>query len=369
MRRPFDLAIDPRWPVAVGLLCALALTACGASDEGTPAGGDGADTWVAPADATDGLDAIGTADELADTVVGKDDDDVWYEQDLQWVTDIPEHVDICSWFDACEGEDATDEAPPEDAAGEADDAGPTEADADPGGGGGDGAADVMATGDVDEGADQAADASAELTDADDATETPDDDAFGDEDVLDEDVLDDPDPDTTDDPDTIGDPDTGGEPDTVFSECDELGIDDSWAGSFVGVIEYDVETGGLLTPEEGLLSIGGDLTFDISCIDSKLVVNGSLEGFATVQGQGDFPFSIALGGYYDPTTQHLSASMGDGVVSLYGLIEVYFVGEFNGDVTESGGFDGDWTASATGTNQAFVTGDAEGEGTWNAEPAL
>ena len=344
-----------RSPSFLLLLAALglALGACGASDQPEGGGGSGGEEIDAAgggaggggeADASSqarGGDRAGLPDasegpddELGDASDGAPEDDV---HGVEWVDTIPDRVDVCNWFDACGGDDLED-------------AGPEAPDAGAGGGGG-GAADA------DAGASAAADAGDAVGEAPDV-------ALEDVELL-PDVMDGQSDGGTAQLDAV---DGGGGADTVFSNCEELGIADQWAGTFEGVIDYDVDSGGLVTPERGKLSIGGDLTFGIDCIDSKLVVTGTLEGFATIASQGDFPFSIELGGYYNPATGHIDTSLGDGVVSIYGLIEVYFIGALSGDLTPEGSFDGDWEAESTGTNQAFVTGTAEGDGTWNASPA-
>lgn len=154
-------------------------------------------------------------------------------------------------------------------------------------------------------------------------------------------------------------------DTFLSECEELGIADSWEGTFEGEIDYDLDTGGLVTPEQGTFPVEGVLFFDINCIDSKLVVTGALDGYATVVGQGNFPFTLNIGGYYSPSTGQLNAEMTDGKVVVYELIEVYFEGTFDGELQEDETFSGVWTGEALGTNTEAITGTAQGDGTWMA----
>lgn len=164
-------------------------------------------------------------------------------------------------------------------------------------------------------------------------------------------------------------DTGaGSWDSIFSSCEELGIGPSWAGSFLGSVDYDLNSNGLVYPEQGIMPVGGDLTFDIACIDSKLVVNGTMDGVATVVGQGDFPFVLHLSGYYSPSKKHLDAAIIDGKVTIYGVIEVFFEGAFSGDLQPDGTFLGSWSGVSTGTNQQIVTGTASGDGSWAASEA-
>ncbi len=107
-----------------------------------------------------------------------------------------------------------------------------------------------------------------------------------------------------------------------------------------------------------------------CIDSKLVVQGLMDGSGQVLGrteQGDFPFTVKLAGFYSPATHTLTAQMVDGIVLIYGLLEVYFSGTFTGELTPFGDFDGVGQGSASETNVETITGLASGIGTWTADP--
>ena len=73
---------------------------------------------------------------------------------------------------------------------------------------------------------------------------------------------------------------------------------AWAGTFVGEIDYNV-TPNPLTPSTGTLPVNGSLGFDITCIESKFIVRGTMDGIATVVDQGDFPFQLSIFGTYDP----------------------------------------------------------------------
>lgn len=156
------------------------------------------------------------------------------------------------------------------------------------------------------------------------------------------------------------------PDSSFGGCADLGVSDTWAGTFLGAVSYSV-TPNPLTPSEGVLPVTGDLAFDIRCIESKLIVRGTMDGLATVEGQGDFPFTMRLGGVYDPETKRMQAEMVDAQVSLYDLIIVYFEGTLYGQIGNDGRFAGTWEGESTGTNQQFITGTASGEGVWGAGP--
>jgi len=150
----------------------------------------------------------------------------------------------------------------------------------------------------------------------------------------------------------------------FEDCGELGIASSWAGTFVGAIDYNV-TPNPLTPSTGTLPVNGTLGFEIQCIESKFVVSGDMDGVATVEDQGDFPFTLHIVGTYDPRERAMHANMVDGEVSIYGLIIVYFEGDFDGAIVDDA-FQGTWSGASTGTNQTFITGTATGDGFWAAE---
>ena len=167
-------------------------------------------------------------------------------------------------------------------------------------------------------------------------------------------------------------DTVEEEDTFLADCENLGVSPQWAGSFEGAIEYHIPEAleDLFYPTDGILIVGGSLSFDIACVDSKLIVSGDMDGTANVAGEGDFPFSVGLAGYFNPATGLLNASLVDGMVVLYGLAEIYFSGDFVGTLSEEV-FDGTWTASYDGTNFPLPPGDvpeADGLGTWSAQPA-
>ena len=174
-----------------------------------------------------------------------------------------------------------------------------------------------------------------------------------------------------DGDTEGDvSDDAGEPDTFLADCENLGVSPNWSGAFDGAIEYHIPEAleELFYPTDGILIVGGSLSFDISCVDSKLIVSGDMDGTANVAGEGDFPFSVGLAGYYNPETGLLNASLVEGMVVLYGLAEIYFSGDFIGTLIDES-FDGTWSATYDGTNFPLPPGDvpeADGLGTWTAQ---
>ncbi len=165
-------------------------------------------------------------------------------------------------------------------------------------------------------------------------------------------------------------DTG--PAEIFSDCENLGISNRWDGAFTGAIVFDISTMGLVPPEleQGIITVTGDLGFDIVCIDSKLLVQGQMSGSGRVPGgaaPGDFPFEVTISGFYSPSNQALNADMIEGVVTIYGLVEAYFAGTIEGSL-KSGQLIGTWQGATTGTNlPTVITGDAEGKGAWAADP--
>ena len=269
--------------------------------------------------------------------------------DITVVTEIQEDVDLSDWYQDTSDEDAGPEEtvseevmePSEDdtVSGDAveDAAGPEE----------DGDASEQAEGDT---------ASAEVPE---------------EDVSMDDTADDDGADDASDEDDEG----------IFEDCGALGVAAQWEGTFEGEVETHIEenlaqTLNLLA--DALLPVSGELSFSISCVDSKLIVTGDMLGAATVAGQGDFPFELALFGYYNPETQTMDADIINGMVLLYGLAEVYFVGSFDGDLVADLGqggevFTGQWEGIYNGTNFPLPPGseddvDASGSGTWSAAPA-
>ncbi len=116
-------------------------------------------------------------------------------------------------------------------------------------------------------------------------------------------------------------------------------------------------------------MNGSLAFEITCVESKFIVRGTLDGNAVVPGQfGIFPFQLTLQGHYNKVTQTMTTKMVDGSVSIYGLVHVFFEGDFPGELGADGDFHGTWSGYSTGTDSTLITGDATGDGTWDASPA-
>ncbi|MFT7624083.1 MAG: hypothetical protein ACI9WU_003269 [Myxococcota bacterium] len=147
------------------------------------------------------------------------------------------------------------------------------------------------------------------------------------------------------------------------DCEELGIASDWEGQFTGEIDYDLGAAipGLI--EKDILPVAGDLSFSIQCIEKKLVVLGELDGLALAQ----YPFTLTLQGSYSPTTETLTAKMVDGQVFILGIVEVYFAGDFTGQLVGTAGMAGDWDGESTGNNVG-LNAVALGVGQWTAEPA-
>ena len=157
---------------------------------------------------------------------------------------------------------------------------------------------------------------------------------------------------------------------IFSDCEEMGIEDHWSGTFEGVINFEIDPpiAGLL--EEGALIVSGDLSFEIKCLDQKLVVAGEMNGLGEAEGEvGKHPYTSKLAGYYDPVEGRIEADLVEGVVTvLYSVlsVEVYYAGTLEGVLSSSGNFEGTWTGSETG-NELGAGVVAEGDGTWQADP--
>lgn len=148
-------------------------------------------------------------------------------------------------------------------------------------------------------------------------------------------------------------------------CGDLGIEPHWIGSWTGDIDYDVDSAGLLYPEQGTLTVYGTLGFSISCLDSKFIVQGVMAGEAEVPGFEAVPFELNLSGYYNPETGALNAEITDGAVVIANAIVICFIGDFDG-MHDQGTFTGTWGGDATGTNTPAIIGVASGSGDWTSD---
>lgn len=159
------------------------------------------------------------------------------------------------------------------------------------------------------------------------------------------------------------------PPDVFTECEGLDVFPAWSGTFEGMIMFNIEISIPGVPQQGVLLVYGDLEFEIKCLEEKLIVLGTLEGVGEAEGEaGLFPYTATIGGMYNPITQTVDAQMVDGVVVMYGLLQVYFEGNFTGELVDEYNFSGTWDGEEAGNNLG-IPGEASGQGTWSAEPVL
>ncbi len=151
----------------------------------------------------------------------------------------------------------------------------------------------------------------------------------------------------------------------FSDCEELGISPKWDGTFMGTIDFALDDPPSYLVEQGLLAVSGDLYFEIKCLEKKLVVAGELQGRGVAEGEvGSHPFAAIISGDYDPSGKSIDAKIRQGEVKLMGLFPVYFEGVFTGAVGADSKFHGLWSGEMTG-NSLNVSGEAEGQGAWEA----
>jgi hypothetical protein len=165
------------------------------------------------------------------------------------------------------------------------------------------------------------------------------------------------------------PDIHLHPPDTYGACGELGIASAWSGGFDGsILFWNVQAPPGFegqVPESGTLQVYGDLSFEIRCLEQKLIVVGTLRGFGEAIGEmGSHPFTATLTGEYDPRDDSITATI-DGSVRLYYVFEIYFEGRFPGALSGPGRFDGDWDGAATGNN-LNLRGEARGGGDWWAE---
>lgn len=165
-----------------------------------------------------------------------------------------------------------------------------------------------------------------------------------------------------------DPDvTDKTPDAGFDQCPTLGITPKWEGMFEGIVTFDLDDPGSDTPSQGFFLVQGDLSFEIKCLDQKLLVSGLLDGEATAAGEaGTHPFAANLFGDFNYIDRTIDAQLLNGEVRLFKSISVWFEGDFDGAVLPNGTFEGTWDADHTG-NDLNVEGEAHGDGPWTAVP--
>ena len=154
---------------------------------------------------------------------------------------------------------------------------------------------------------------------------------------------------------------------AFDDCPTLGISPNWSGTFEGIVTYDLADTAGGPRKQGLFFVGGDLAFEIKCLDKKLLVAGQLIGTANAAGEaGEHPFAANIIGDFDYLQRTIRADLRDGEVFLFKVIRVFFEGSFDGAVTPQNTFEGVWDAVHVG-NDVGVEGTAGGKGTWQAHP--
>jgi hypothetical protein len=158
------------------------------------------------------------------------------------------------------------------------------------------------------------------------------------------------------------------PDAVpggFTDCPTLGVSPYWEGTWEGIVTYDLESD---KPLKGLFLVNGTLSFEIQCLDQKLLVAGKLEGLAEAAGEvGQHPFAANIFGDFNYIERTIKADLLNGEVRLFKVISLFFKGNFDGAVTPTGTFEGEWDAVHT-SNDLGLTGEASGYGDWKAYPA-
>ncbi len=148
----------------------------------------------------------------------------------------------------------------------------------------------------------------------------------------------------------------------IGDCESLGISSEWEGVWTGEVSYTTTLTIPGAPSQGTLPVAGDMSYEIQCIDAKLVVLGEMDGMAL----NEYPFTLELQGGYNPSTGALSAKMINGSVKLFGLIDVLFEGDLIGALSGAD-MSGTWEGESTGTNPPGIPGSATGNGDWFASP--
>ena len=161
-------------------------------------------------------------------------------------------------------------------------------------------------------------------------------------------------------------DAGALPDgqsSPFSNCGAIGIAPQWSGVFSGLVAYDTPFPIPGADSSGTLPVAGTMSFEMSCIQQKLVVQGDMTGLAL----DEYPFELTLGGSFNPDTGKLAATILDGGVNLLDVVTVHFAGKLNGTLQSASLMVGGWDGYSTGTTPAGIPGTATGSGTWTANP--
>ena len=167
---------------------------------------------------------------------------------------------------------------------------------------------------------------------------------------------------------VADPDVFTEPEIpeATDDCEPLGIAENWAGEFDGFIESNIPD----MPALGLYysgAVNGEISFEIRCIDTKLMVFGDLDGGSTncVLPNG-CPFTARLEGTFNPDTQHIEGVFLDALID-YSIVQASAEGEFDGDLID-GTLTGNWIGASTDMYpDGFDWVTATGDGTWWTDP--
>jgi len=162
-----------------------------------------------------------------------------------------------------------------------------------------------------------------------------------------------------------DPDVSNDVPKGFTDCPTLGVSPYWEGTWEGLVTYDLVSD---EPMQGLFLVNGTLSFEIKCLNQKLLVAGKLEGLAEAAGEvGTHPFAANIFGDFNYIERTIKANILNGEVRLFKVISLFFEGNFDGAVTKNGFFEGEWDGVHTG-NDLNLEGDASGYGDWTAYPA-
>jgi hypothetical protein len=151
-------------------------------------------------------------------------------------------------------------------------------------------------------------------------------------------------------------------------CGGLELAENWVGTFEGVHQSEV-LGGLIASNSG--DTAGDLSFSLTCLNSKYIINGQMSGTAS----GKNPFELTLTGTYNPSTKELKGTVPTGHVVLADSagLDIEFAGEMPGVLQADGTFDGTYDVVAVGATSLLGPLDpsqlsASSSGTWTAGPA-
>lgn len=145
-------------------------------------------------------------------------------------------------------------------------------------------------------------------------------------------------------------------------CAGLNLPPNWKGSFTGDMTFSIL--GLIPTKAGTK---GDLSFAITCLNSKFLVNGTMSGTASSLN----PFTLKISGTYDPTTLKIDGAMTDGDVTVFLVVEYLFGGTIGGTLDgTTNTFTGTWDMATTsmkllGSMTAGQIVPLTGTGTWTA----